>query len=97
MIIGVPMIICIVIYNRLRFRQRVDTCKQLSNEEKLPKFSNLQPLDKELENKLRLWLDQQQSHGYESIKEACRMAFNRTYSQQYVSNSNRLFEKLSRP
>jgi hypothetical protein len=25
------------------------------------------------------------------------MAFNRTYSQQYVSNSNRLFEKLSRP
>jgi hypothetical protein len=94
MIIGIPIIICLVIYNRFRFRQRADICKQLSNEESLPKSSNLQPLDKKLENKLRLWLDQEQSHGYQNINESCRMAFNQTYSQQYVSNSNRLFEKL---
>lgn len=78
----------------MRFRQRVNRCKQSSNEEKLPKCSNIQLLDKNVENKLRLWLEQEESHGYQNISELCRMAFNQTYSQQYVSNSNRLFEKL---
>jgi hypothetical protein len=82
MIIGISTIICIFIYNHFRYRQRADVCKQLSNKESIPKTSNHQPLDKELEDRLRLWLNQQQT----DINESCRMAFNRTYSQQYVSN-----------
>jgi hypothetical protein len=99
LIITLPIIILIVIYKHLRSRQQFNRPSKKINDLPSQKLSsniknNNHPLDKTIENKLGLWLKQEQNNGYQNISQSCRLALNRTFTKQYVSKSNRLIEKI---
>jgi hypothetical protein len=43
-------------------------------------------LDESLHKQLRLWLEREETNGYQNISEACRIAFNNSLLSQNVSN-----------
>jgi hypothetical protein len=100
MIISLLITILIFIYKRLQYKQKYNPPNQSSNKtNELPLqqiSSNIpnNPLDKKIENQLRLWLEQEQNDGYQNISESCRRALNTIFSKENVSKCSRLFEKI---
>ncbi len=96
MIIILPIIILIVIYKHLQYRQQFNRLSKKINDLPAQKLSPTKnhPLDKTIENKLGLWLKQEENNGYQNISQSCRIALNRTFTKQYVSKYNRLIEKI---
>ena len=101
MIISIPLIVCIAIYKRLKSRMHVDTPKQLIKTRDLPTIQHVEPsrhpLEQTIENKLRLWLTEEENQGYHNISQSCRLALNRTFCKQYVSNSSTIILRAARP
>lgn len=99
MIISIPITILLFIYHRFQYRQQYKPSNKLSNKTNdLPlqqvssnndnnNNNHHHPLDKEIENKLHLWLEQEQNNGYQNISESYRIALNSIFSKQDVSKS----------
>ena len=87
LIISIPFLICIIIYKNCRSRTKPKSSpvKQTIQLEQKPVIIKY-PLDKNLENQFRLWLEQEKNSGYQNLSEIYRNALNTTYSKQYVSH-----------
>jgi len=48
--------------------------------------NNYSPLNEQIENQLRLWLEHEQNDGFRNLSETCRVAINNTFLKQLVSN-----------
>ena len=56
------------------------------NQQTISTNNNTSPLDEQIGNQLRQWLEHEQNDGFRNLSETCRIAINNTFLKELVSN-----------